>query len=178
MKKLIQTRWAITPEAIVIQPYGAYYMVFTLFSVVFAIWLWLFTNALKISLLQTLSILWPVAAIFLLAILFFGLFARTKIVFDKYNRIMYQLTFGFWKITALPFADVLSIMRMPAARGTSRYYALHKNAKWWNAGTVISSAVPNDHSLHARALQAELLPAIQQCLHQHKGASATRHLRK
>ncbi len=169
IKKLIQTRWTIEPDRITIYPYGAIYIMCVIVGVVSILWVLLMINALNDTFLNVLSVLWPAALLYLLMIVFFGLFGRTAIIFDRERRMMYKFLFGFLKTTALPFTDISGVILMRSARGTFRYYVIPRNPDWRNTGTGISSAVINENSPHALDFRTHVLTVINQYLHTKPG---------
>ncbi|QJD97794.1 hypothetical protein HH214_18890 [Mucilaginibacter robiniae] len=165
IKRLIQTRWEITPEQVTVYPYGAIYIMCVITSIVCIVWVLLVVNAFNDTSTNVISVLWPITVLYLLMIIFFGLFGRTTIIFNRNNRVMYKLLFGFWRTTTLPFDEISGIILMRSARGTFRYNVVPKNSKWWNTSTVISSAVMNENSAHALDFQEHVLAALDKYLH-------------
>jgi hypothetical protein len=160
IKKLIQTRWKITADTIVIYPYGAIYLLSLVFGMIVLIMM-----VFVLPPGNEISILLPVYLFYFLCIAILFLFARTKIMFDKSQRIMVKLLFGFIKTTQLRFDEILGIMPVRTTKGGFRYYVIPKKTKWWNIGTPISSGFLNETSPHAVDLQTHLLSAITQFMH-------------
>lgn len=178
IKKLIQTRWRIEPDSITIYPYGAIYIMCVLVGIVTVLWMLLMVYAIHEPFLNVIAVLWPVTLLYLLMIVFFWLFGRTAIVFDREQKMMYKFLFGFFRTTALPFADIAGITLMRNARGTFRYYVITQEPKWGDTGTGISSAVMNENSPHALDFREHVLTAINNYLHNKPGHHAIHYKKK
>ncbi|WP_345949263.1 hypothetical protein ABDD95_20670 [Mucilaginibacter sp. PAMB04274] len=161
---IVQRRWKITPEKVIIYPYGVLYLISASLAVTRSVWFAFIGYLSKDTLtIDDVLDLWPLYFIFTSVLVLLWVFVRTAIIFDRPAQMMYKKLFGLIKTTQIRFDQVQAIVPVMNVRAAYQYRVFAKNRPD-NTFTIISSPYLTEQSLHAVRFQQHVLAALQQFL--------------
>ncbi|QJD97314.1 hypothetical protein HH214_16280 [Mucilaginibacter robiniae] len=159
-KSIVQTRWKVTPEQVIVYPYGVVYLISVTIALTWGCWLIFLGYLSKDTLtLQDALDLWPLYLIFLSIVVLLWLFARTAIIFDRSVQLVYKRLFGLITTRKLRFDQVQAIVPVMNVRAAYQYRVFAKNQPN-DTGTIISSPFLSEQSPHAVEFQAQVLTIV------------------
>jgi hypothetical protein len=162
LKSLSKTRWKTDTDVVTVYPFGLYFILGAVLSVIFMAIVLVYVNYTYPTTGEAVSL-----AIFLLFIAFlFGCFGSLKIEFDNHSGVMRRKLLGFIPFGSVRFHQLQGIDVVMNLAGSYSYKMFKKNERYGKGITVSSSYGKNDDP-NAIAFVNEVIPIIHAYLDQH-----------
>jgi hypothetical protein len=159
IKSLVQTRWKIEPDRVIIYPYGLSYILSAVLAVLFAGLFFVYVKYQNSSVNDAV----PLISVMLVIVLLFWAFGETSIEFDNKSATMRKKLMGFLPTASIPFSNLHGITPVSNLYGSYKYRLFRKDNKY-GKGILVSCSYTKNEDPNAIAFVDEAATIIHQYL--------------